>query len=377
MKKCIILTLAIAGLALVSCQKEKFIENSEAPANEITLKAATVSTRSAIDGDAFPDGYGMLVSAYRNKQVGDTEGAGDASADYFEGITFTKGTSIWEPSTPKYWPLNGNLDFLCIASAGIAKASNGVAPNPCTWGEGSNVAKKVVATFGTNSEKFDDILYGSANAQTFQDANGTPISFHHAECAVVFLAKSNVAYNSTNNVGITITDITVNGPKTSGVLTVSNPKAGGNSSAAEISASWDFTGVTPTPALKARVWDANGNGVKTDEPALTELNLQTTYSDSGATAATPTLSTKPFGDAYVILPPQDAVSFTISYTLHNGKEADGNTNLNRNYTYKYTPTSEVWGIGKKVVYRINITLNEIKIAPTIIDWDEEFKTVNI
>ena len=385
MKKYFILTLAIAGLALVSCQKEKFIENSEAPANEIALKSATISTKSAIDGTAFPTGYGMLVSAYRNKEsTGDYATLDDASGNYFEGITFTKGSSSnWVAKTPKYWPLKGKLDFLCIASAGIADATKGVAPTSCTWGESSNVAKKVEAVIPDNSERFDDILYGSANAQTY-NSGGNQVVFNHAECAVVFFAKSSESYNSTANTGITITGISLNNPYTSGVLTVANPKAGDNSSAEDISASWAFpAGSAQTSALNARVWDTANTGVINNEDELTNLNLKNTYDDVAAldgTAPIPSATTlnNKFGHAYVILPPQNAVSFTISYTLHNGKEADGTTNLDLNYTYKYTPTTgEKWEMGKKVIYLINFTLHEIEIAPVITDWENDFRNVEI
>lgn len=384
MKKYLTIALA-AGLALVSCQKEVLVENSEAPANEITLKAATVSTKSAIDGSTFPDGYGMLVSAYRNKQVGDTEGAGDASADYFEGIKFVKtgsGSTVWGGATsPKYWPLNGTLDFLCIASAGINADDTGIYPT-CTWGEGSgtaaNVAKKVVATVPDNSGKFDDILYGSANGKSYS-AGGTGIEFKHAGCAVVFLARSNVAYDATKNVGITITDITVNDPYTSGTLTVSNPAAGNGTGT--LSATWATTGTVAT--LPARVWDAGNTGVKTDEPTLDEtahrLDLKAVYSDPGAESSTlPSLTSNKFGDAYVIVPAQDAKAFTISYTLHNGKKADGTTNLDLKYTYKYTPAStEKWEVGKKVIYLIDITQYMIEIKPRVTDWEPQFKNVEI
>ena len=376
MKHCSFLILTVVGLALVSCQKEKCMDNAETVASEIELKSATNSSKSSIDGTAFPDGYGMLVSAYRNKETGASAAADDASADYFEDITFTKGTtSTWVAKTPKYWPFNGTLDFLCIASAGIADAANGVVPT-CVWGDSDNVAKKVVATVPDNSAKFDDVLYGSVNAQTYMQ-NGNPITFNHAGCAVVFFAKSTVAYDADKNSGITVTGITVSNPKTSGVLTVTNPAAGASSGT--MGAFWDLSSAAVTTALKARVWDANGNGIRTDEPALTRLDLLTAYSDEGANAASPTaLNTKKFGDAYVILPPQDAVSFTINYTLHNGFKADGTTKLDTPLTYTYTPSnSEKWGMGKKVIYLINFNLHKIEIAPTITPWVNEFWTVEI
>lgn len=385
MKKYFILSFVAVCLALVSCQKQRLAEGFGSQTNEIALKGATVPTKSAIEGTVFPVGYSMLVSAYRNpaKTTDPTVGYGDVASNYFENILFkNEGGVTWLPATTKYWPLNGTLDFLCIASAGLRNTATGVVPD-CAWGDNigaanNNVAKKVVATIPNNSGKFDDILYGSSNEQTFV-ASGTPIDFKHAMCAVVFFAKSsNEPYDDDLNLGITLTAITVNSPTTSGTLTVENPKAGRGSG--NMTASWTLGSDIPT-TLSARKWNPNGNGIDPAEPAFNFLHLTDKFSDNALNTPGPTYTdivTYPFGDAYVILPPQTPKSFTISYTLHNGYKDDGSTRLSHNLSYTYTPdVSQEWAMGKKVIYMIDITLDRIEIAPKVIDWIDDFREEEI
>lgn len=357
MKKHLIYAAA-AILAFASCQKEADLGNGFARANEISVKCVNGMTKSAINGTTFPAGYDMLVSAYRNLDA--TVKGDDIAADYFEDIHFAKGASdaVWHAKTPKYWPLTGNLDLLCIASSALKTAENGVVPT-CVWGKDGNVAKQVVVSVPDNSAKFDDLLFGRANAQTFV-SSGNAVAFRHAMSAVVFTAKSNVAYNDTQNIGITIDSIAVNGAKYSGTLTVSNPAAGGTTSVDDtLTASWTNLSASKD-YLRARVWDSENLGTNAAETALSGLNL---------TNASTLLSAKPFGEAYVILPEQNAVPFTVYYTIHNGFKSDGSTKLDNQLQYKYTPAGgSKWAQSKKNVYDINITLNEITIAPSIIDW---------
>lgn len=342
---------AVAAIALASCQKATNAENIIAPTDEITVKGVSVTTKSAVNGTAFPSGYDMLVSAYRTP---DSQ-SGDAAANYFEGIKFTKSGdgSVWKGATAKYWPSSGKLDFLCIASAGLKNGANGVAP-ACTW-KAENVASGVTVSVPSNSAKFDDIMYGSSNGQVYS-STGNTVQFNHAQAAIVFTAKSNVAYDFEKNQGITIDSITLDGAKYSGTLTVSNPAAGG--SAGDLTASWSNLGDV-VDHLKARVWAAGNSGTDTAEPALSGINLG---------LESTSLTSKPFGDAYVLVPAQTAVPFTVTYTIHNGMKPDGKTKLDSQFSYRYTPAAGTWDMGKKHVYDINITLNEVNINPSITDW---------
>ena len=217
------------------------------------------------------------------------------------------------------------------------------------------VAKQVGLNVPANNTKFDDLMYGASNAQGIS-SSGTAIAFKHAMTSVVFLAKCNMAYNAVTNNGITIDGITIDGAKHSGTLTVNNRSAGGGSG--ELNASWSSLGTT-VAHVAARVWNAANKGDNASEPALSSLNLGT---------ASKSLASYPFGEGYVILPPQDAVPFTVTYTIHNGMAADGTTPLNKQVQTQITP-SGTWDMGKKNVYEIEFNLTEIAINVVIVDWD--------
>lgn len=356
MNRLIIATLtATALLALSACNKES--DKGVYSETEIGLRAMSSATKSAINGTAFPDGYDMLVSAYFN--TGAFAG-GDTPKNYFEGIHFAKNGTAWKSTTqPKYYPIDGTLDFLAIASAGLNTPGNGIVPT-AAWGAGdpSNVAKQVVVTVPDNSAKFDDLLYGAANAQGIS-TSGTGIAFQHAMTSVVFVAKCNVAYDATTNVGITLTGITIDGANYSGTLTVENPAAGGGTG--DLTASWSDLG-SPVDHVAARVWDSGNTGIKTDESAFSSLDLTNT--------ATAIDTSHPFGDAYVLLPAQAATPFTIHYTQHNGFKADGTTKLDVDHQYQVTPSGN-WAMGKKNIYSLNFTLTEIQVTPEVTNWDNK------
>ena len=356
MNRLIIATLtATALLALSACNRES--DKGLSSETEIGLRAMSSATKSAINGTAFPDGYDMLVSAYFN--TGAFAG-GDTPKNYFEGIHFAKNGTAWKSTTePKYYPIDGTLDFLAIASAGLKDADAGVVPT-AAWGASSNVAKQVVVTVPDNSSKFDDLLYGAANAQGIS-TSGTGIAFQHAMTSVVFVAKCNVAYDATTNVGITLTGITIDGAKYSGTLTVENPAAGGGTG--DLTASWSDLG-SPVANLAARVWDSGNTGIKTDETPFVGMTQHLT------TTATVIDASHPFGDAYVLLPAQAAVPFTIHYTQHNGFQADGDTELNVDHQYRVTPSGN-WAMGKKNIYSLNFTLTEIQVTPQVTNWDNK------
>lgn len=359
----IIIAALAAPLLLVGCQKELIVDSGlDKGIHEIAVRTVSGApvTRSGVSGTTFPAGYDMIVSAYRNNDA--SIAPDDASANYFTGVKFSKSDAVWHAATPKYWPLTGSLDFLAIAGSGLNTADNGVVPT-FTWGE-DNSASSVVAVIPDNSAKFDDILFGGSNAQTYM-ASGNPIVFHHAESAVVFTASSNVAYDESKNIGVTIDGITIDGAKFSGTLTVSNPASAGGTG--DITAIWSDLG-DQKDEVAARVWNTANLGTDASESVLSALNL---------TSESATIANKPFGEGYVILPEQDAVPFTITYTIHNGKNAAGEP-LNNQLVYEYKPEDgSTWEQGKKHIYDIVFNLNEVTISPSVVDWDNGYSEVKI
>jgi len=347
MKKHVFVAVAAGVACLAACNSLKVDVPDEQPRHEIQLLAfQRANTKSPVDGTVLPAGYDMKVSAYRN--LGTYAGDGDQASNYFTNVTFSQSESVWKEA--KYWPLDGSLDFLAYATAGLKDADKGVRPT-AVWGDRGNVARKVEITIPDNSVMFDDLLYGMANGQTYS-ANGTALVLQHAEAVVCFAANSNVAYDSETNRGVTIDGITVDDAFFSGKLTIQNPMAGGGLGI--VTATWSEL-INQKTHVAARVY--GGAACAVDEPALSGLNLTTTAVD---------FDTHPFGNGYVILPAQLATRFTITYTLHNGKDGDG-TNLDNQMQYQYR-CSGIWAKGTKTLYTINIHLNEVTIDTSVTDW---------
>lgn len=348
------ISIALAVLAAAACTKAR--TTPEEPV-EISLRSAGEQTRSAVESPTFPAGYDMLVSAYRNAG---SNPADAAPGDYFEGVRFTRdaSTGTWKSAQgAKYYPAEGTLDLLAVASAGYKSASTGIAP-AVTWGAGSgsshNTARQAVLTVPDNSARFDDLMYAAANAQALS-GSGTSLSFRHAMASLVFVARCNVPYSSVSNSGITIDGITVDNARYGGTLTVGNPAAGGGSGS--LTAAWSALSAQQAH-VSARVWNSANLGNNTSEPALTGLHLTGSYTD---------LTQHPFGEAYVILPPQAASPITVNYTMHNGFENDGTTPINKQYTYQIDPIDN-WEAGKRNVYEIDFTMYEILISVTMLEW---------
>ena len=65
------------------------------------------------------------------------------------------------------------------------------------------------------------------------------------------------------------------------------------------------------------------------------------------------------------------LGFTIEYTLHNGFDnANQPVNNELTYYYKFSSTSE-WLEGRKYIYKITFTLNEIIVSPSVSDWNPQ------
>jgi hypothetical protein len=59
-------------------------------------------------------------------------------------------------------------------------------------------------------------------------------------------------------------------------------------------------------------------------------------------------------------------SFTINYTVDE-----------KTYDYTYTPASTALAQSTKYTYNITLTLQEIKIAPEVVDWTPTTTAVNV
>lgn len=314
MKKVLYSFLFFLALAAVSCNKDVTVYGVGASDRQIEIGAYSgKTTKSPVTGTTMPTGRTIVFSAYYNAAEG-------TSANYFTGINFTRSSSnIW--TATKYWPLSGTLDFLGYCLDNNSRVSS------VTWG--ANNCASVSMALSNNASNQDDLLVGGASALT---SSSHSVVFKHAEALLMFNAASSVAYNSSTNYGITITDIKVNNAYHSGTVTATR-------SGSDIAFAWSSLGSQANVTL----------------PGMTATNLSTTMSAIGGTPG-------------MLVPGQTETSFTIYYTLHNGKDSSSN-NVDNILQYTYTPASpKTWQPGYKYIYNITMTLTGIEITTSVTDW---------
>lgn len=316
---------ALIAVVLSGCNKSQDVYSPDAGQVLIGISAYSgmqeTGTKAPVTGTVMPTGRTLVFSAYHNAAEG-------SSANFFTGINFTKksgSNTIWE--TGKYWPLTGTLDFLGYCLDNNSRVSS------VTWG--TNVAASVQMTLADNKSNQDDLLVGGASALT---PSSNAVVFKHAEALLTFKASSTVAYDSSTNYGITINSITVN-----------NAYYGGRCTATRSGSNVSFS------------WASLANQANVVLPSMTATNLTTSAAAIGGTPG-------------LLVIPQTETSFTINYTLHNGKDSSS-ANVNNTMQYTYTPASPMtWQPGKKYVYNIAVTLTGIEITASMTDWDTQTAT---
>ena len=329
MKKFFILTMA-ATLMLASCMQVGGSFDTQDRA-EIQFQPMT-ETMTKAPLTAFPNGRTMRVAA---RYFPDGTLNTGSPANYFPATTYTYSTSNGYASSTgdqvRYWPLD-NTGYLNFLSYSTALSVTGE-----TWG--SNYTTSLNFTTPDNSTTQDDILVGSKFQATRTATNGNQITFKHAQALIAFQAKSNVAYNSTTNAGITVTGITMNAAAHQGTLAVTRDDA---------SASGVFTGITWTTST------ANNKNNVTVPGSTTSRNLTASYQDICTNGIMMPQQTD--GGQYIV----------ISYVMHNGKNGTSNNDINM--TYRYNMDGRTWLPGNKYIIQFYFQENAITVTTTILDW---------
>ena len=308
MKKLFVLS-CVALATLASCSKSEDIEAPQAQ-KEIAFNVATDKSRAPIEDEEFPTTLSMYVSAYNS-----------VSGNYFSGVKFSKDASGTTWKAGKYWPVNGVTSFLAYAATGDVTAD---------WGD--KYADKVEFTlndgFYNSSESgttpYIDLLYASGEQAKEKVYNTVSMTFKHTGAWVVFNVKLASALTDAK---VTLNSFQLANLFKGGKVVVDNTTYAG------AKASWDFTGTTAAD-----------------------------YDVQSFTASTVTTTDYTFG---AIIPEQNQTAIKFNYTLSSDNQAFDAQTVNFEY-----PLSrfDKWEMGKKYVYNITITFNEIEIAPVVTDW---------
>lgn len=321
MKKLFVLS-CVALATLASCSKSEDIEAPQAQ-KEIAFSVATDKSRAPIEGTSFADGQKIYVSAYNS-----------VSGNYFSGVKFSKAGDTWKAG--KYWPVNGVTSFLAYAATGEVTA---------TWGD--KYADKVefdISNGFFNSEAdaetpYIDLLYASGEQAKEKDYKEVSMKFEHTGAWVVFNVKLGADLTGAK---VTLNKFQLANIFKGGKLVVDNTTYAG------AKASWDFEGV--------RAADYDVQSFTT----LTQLKADTKDPQGNVTAK----GDYTFG---AIIPEQNQTAIKFNYTLTSTATTAAFTPQTATYEYPLSRFDK-WVMGKKYVYDITITFNEIEIKPSVTDW---------
>ncbi len=312
-----ILILVLAAVSVSSCRKEIVEQGGES--DELVLAPQVkVLTKAPIAGTTFPTARAIVVSAYSR----------GISADLFSGVSFRNSSGgRWAGEVAQYWPASGNLDLLAYSADGFTSA-------PAAVYNGTNCSADVTLTVPDNSSDQVDILWAGAQDQAASQG-AVSMTFNHAEAAVAFNAKAETAYNSSTNDGITIDNITLHGVKSNGKVQLNSD---GTCAWTDLSNPQDIV----LPGIPS-----GGYPVPTDILAL---------------------DTAPFaiGGKGIVVIPQQATSFTVKYTIHNGLNASTPINQTEQFTYDIPSTS--WAAGTKYVYTLEFKRDQVFVSTQVCDW---------
>lgn len=419
MKKLFLFVLAAAA-AVVACNKSETVKVDEPQnAGQITMKAISSAATKAgeLDGTLLDANYGIYAAATQKNAAGLIE-----NASFFSGneCLFAcaddpmTATSQWKASPAQYWPIGGvKLDFLAYAQ----KKANHEAGSP-KWVASWRKAATDVASelFFGNVDTYaaqEDIMYAVANNMTREtispalDDKAVPMTFNHAQALLIFNVKANVADQITINEISFVSDERVEALRTYQNGSVSytaehdawvakKTAEGYDAMSADEKTAWDAANPEPTEPVLADLaagdvklktigdftvnnerntlaagWTFGSGATSADNykmpagSALSEANKVGESFQAYDAAISSTSAYAQLGET-LLIPEQDKVNFTIKYTI-GGKTA----------YYTYNDLRGVWKMGHKYYYNLDITLDQIVITESVVDFQPEQATDNL
>ena len=303
MKRFFILASA-AIVALASCAKTQVVYKGEP--QEITFKAISgVMTKANLDGNT-------TMGVYANYASTETDNAYET---FFENAVFNDKGSYWGATPAKYWPLEGNLDFVVYSP--YTNASGVVA-----WTYSDSQSKLVIKV--DNSTAQLNWLYGKGIANGTKGSTvSTPL--RHALAKVTANITSDLADLVVKSVVVTATEQV-------GTLTVNYAE----------------TDNIETPTDERLSWD-----LEEDDEVEKSLIGNNTLSAGVPVNGTP---------CYVI--PSAQQKLVLTYRLPGMELSAPDLTVD-------LPVTGEWVENYSYTYNISIGANEIMLNPTVDVWTEE------
>ena len=356
MKKLIVLFSAVAALA--ACSKNEVVPAVSGENVEISYK---VAPRTKADPQAF-DTKNVFASWAYYLPSGKNWDANHAEAKIYigkeegEGATISYGNSVWkDQTTSHYWPKDGNLTFFAYSlnrnNFDLKYDSGHTYPIVC---HKSPNAYGINATIDLKDNKNLDLLVAEIAKDKTQNEkiyslNGVPTLFKHKFSRIQFAVKKKEEYTGAT---ITLNSITFNNVAHTGHYSQFNKEDG------DVEFTQDYCKV---------------GGIRT--------SLVYTTTDFKVTSATDYVPVTETDETYYIYMPQDFKNVTeakniatieVKYTVTlNG--------ISESYikTLKVKDIFDSWKMGKRYTFNLIFSLDEIKWAPAVGDWEDEIKNIDI
>ena len=295
----------IAAALACACAK------SEMEGNSISFEpVSSKPTKAIISGTEYPTTESFVVSAYHN-----------GTAAYFEGLTasYQSAISLWETSTPEYWPLAGSLTFNAYSPASVSGLTIDASGVSATG-----------YTVRTTEQMTTDLCYGSATvADCSAHPDAVPLVFSHALSQVVFRVKAAGYYP---NIALKLNSLSLGNIYSVGDFSIDTWS--------NLSSKQDYT-ISDTPITTTYTGE---------EPDVTVIS------------------------AYLFLPQTIAVDATLNvgYSITQTVSGTDYTVDNPPVMLNLANSISEWESGKKYIFTINIGLdNLINFTVTAADWNEK------
>lgn len=358
MKKLIVLFSAVAALA--ACSKNEVVPAVSGENVEISYKVAP-RTKADADPKAFNTDNVFASWAYylpsgKNWDANHAEAKIYIGKEEGEGATISYGNNAWkDQTTSHYWPKDGNLTFFAYSlnrnNFDLKYDSGHTYPIVC---HKSPNAYGINATIDLKDNKNLDLLVAEIAKDKTQNEkiyslNGVPTLFKHKFSRIQFAVKKKEEYTGAT---ITLNSITFNNVAHTGHYSQFNKEDG------DVKFTQDY----------CKVGDIR-------------TSLVYTTTDFKVTSATDYVPVTETDETYYIYMPQDFKNVTeakniatieVKYTVTlNG--------ISESYikTLKVKDIFDSWKMGKRYTFNLIFSLDEIKWAPAVGDWEDEIKNIDI
>jgi len=351
MKKLIVLFSAVAALA--ACSKNEVVPAVSGENVEISYK---VAPRTKADPQAFDTKNVFASWAYylpsgKNWASNHNDAKIYIGKDGEEGATISYGNSVWKDQTASYyWPKEGNLTFFAYSlnSNSLTDKSDNGTHFTCMNHESQY---GIFGSLNLDSHPNTDFLVAdiasdkTANENVY-NFNGVPTLFKHKLSRVKFAVKKKADYANTT---ITLNSITFKNLVYGMIYT-------------------QFM----NDAAKGIIHDYMNPGTDRSDQEYTKTDFEVS-----STAFVPV----PNEVRYIYIPQDfknvtDATKIATIEVKYTVTFKDG---ISETYTktLKVKDIFDSWEIGKRYTFNLIFSLDEIKWAPGVGDWEDEIKNIDV